>query len=157
MGQQGVQETRRYTIAELAHEFDVTPRALRFYEGKGLLSPQRVGLRRLFYERDRVRLKLVLRGQRLGLSLEEIREIIDMYHPSGSDDARQLLLLCRRIREHRRLLLEKLQDLQSTLVAMDEVEKDCLARLAAAGGARAPAVAGRRRRAAAYVKPGAHA
>jgi DNA-binding transcriptional MerR regulator len=132
-----------YSIAELAREFAVTPRALRFYESKGLLEPRREGQRRIFSERDRVRLKLTLRGKRLGLTLEEITEIIDMYDPSGSSDAPQLLLLCTRIGAHRRLLLERLQDIQATLAAMDEVEKGCLETLARLAGGPAPDARGR--------------
>lgn len=120
-----------YSIAELAREFGVTPRAIRLYESLGLLAPERRGNRRVFSERDRVRLKLTLRGKRLGLTLEEIKEIIDLYDPSGSNDARQLVLLCRRIREHRAVLLGKLRDIEQTLAAMDEVEAGCLERLGA--------------------------
>ena len=68
-----------YTIAELAREFDITPRTIRHYEDQGLLSPARAGVQRVYDKRDRTRLKLTLRGKRLGLSLAEIRELIDMY------------------------------------------------------------------------------
>ncbi len=119
----------QYTIAEMAREFDITTRTIRFYEDKGLLTPERCGSRRVFHERDRVRLKLVLRGKRLGLSLDEICEIIDLYDPSGSNDQRQLLLLCRRIQEHREALLHKLRDIQETLSLMNEVEAGCLGQL----------------------------
>lgn len=70
---------RTYTISQLAREFDVTPRALRFYEDKGLLSPRREGLNRVYSHRDRGRLQLILRGKRVGLSLIEIKEILDLY------------------------------------------------------------------------------
>ena len=70
---------RTYSIRELAKEFDVTARALRFYEDKGLLSPQRNGQMRIYSGRDRARLKLVLRGKRLGFSLDDIREMMDLY------------------------------------------------------------------------------
>jgi DNA-binding transcriptional MerR regulator len=75
-----------FSISELAREFDVTPRAIRFYEDQGLLAPRRDGQRRIYTPRDRTRLKLTLRGKRLGLSLSEIRELIDMYEP-GRDRA----------------------------------------------------------------------
>src|ERR1041384_1192744 len=78
-----------YTITELAHEFGLTTRAIRFYEDHGLLAPARVGRNRVYGNRDRVRLKLTLRGKRLGLSLSEIRELIDMYEP-GRDERPQL-------------------------------------------------------------------
>jgi len=115
-----------YSIAALAAEFGVTPRTIRFYEDKGLLAPARRGNRRIFDERDRVRLRLTLRGKRLGLSLAEICEIIDLYDPSGANDQRQLLLLCRRIQEHRGALLDKLRDIEDTLRQMNAVEAGCL-------------------------------
>lgn len=118
-----------YSIRQLSREFGVTPRTLRFYEGKGLLAPARSGSRRLYSDRDRTRLRLALRGKRLGFSLQECREIIDLYDPSQPGGARQLLRLCDKIREHRGLLLGKLHDLEATLVAMGEVEMKCLAEL----------------------------
>jgi DNA-binding transcriptional MerR regulator len=71
--------SRTYTIRQLCQEFDCTPRALRFYEDKGLLSPAREGLNRIYAPRDRARLALILRGKRVGLSLSEMREILDLY------------------------------------------------------------------------------
>lgn len=71
------------TIREMCNAFDVTPRTLRFYEAKELLSPIRQGQKRLFTRRDRARLTLILRGKRFGLSLEEIRQILDLYRPDG--------------------------------------------------------------------------
>ena len=68
-----------YTISDLAHEFDVTPRAIRFYEDEGLLTPRREGSRRVYAKRDYVRLKLILRGKRLGLTLAQVREMFDLY------------------------------------------------------------------------------
>jgi DNA-binding transcriptional MerR regulator len=118
-----------YTIAELSREFGITPRALRFYEDKGLLQPARRGTTRLYSERDRTRLRLVLRGIRLGFSLEECREIIDMYDPSRPRNPRQLLVLLERIRAHRRALVDKLADLEATMKAMDDVEGLCLGEL----------------------------
>src|SRR5437868_14172841 len=82
-------ERTEYSISELAREFDVTPRAIRFYEDQGLLAPRRDGQRRIYTPRDRTRLKLTLRGKRLGLTLSEIRELIDMYEP-GRDERPQL-------------------------------------------------------------------
>lgn len=75
--------TETMTIREMCDAFDVTPRTLRFYEAKELLSPIRQGQKRLFTRRDRARLKLILRGKRFGLSLEEIRQILDLYRPDG--------------------------------------------------------------------------
>lgn len=118
-----------YSIQQLSREFSVTPRTLRFYEGKGLLAPARRGSTRLYSDRDRTRLRLALSGKRLGFSLQECREIIDLYDPSRPGGSRQLLRLCDKIREHRALLLEKLRDVEATLVAMGEVEAKCLAEL----------------------------
>ena len=120
---------REYSILRLSREFNVTPRALRFYEDKGLLRPTRQGRSRLYSERDRTRLRLTLRGKRLGFTLEECREIIDMHDPARPHDARQLLRLCEKIREHRVKLLRKLHDLEETLFAMDRVEAQCLSEL----------------------------
>jgi len=80
---------RSYTITELALEFDITPRAIRFYEDMGLLAPQRAGRNRVYTQRDRTRLKLTLRGKRLGLSLQEIKPLVDMYD-SPADTTPQL-------------------------------------------------------------------
>ena len=118
-----------YSIQDLAEHFKVTPRALRFYETKGLLTPGKRGQTRIYSERDKTRLMLTLRGKKLGFSLEECREIIDMYDPSQSDDTRQLLRLCHKITEHRSELLEKMNAIEATLKLMDEVERKCLDKL----------------------------
>ena len=118
-----------YSIQDLAEQFNVTYRALRFYESKGLLAPVKRGQTRIFSERDKARLLLTLRGKKLGFSLEECRDIIDMYDPSQSDDTRQLLRLCHKITQHRSALLEKMNALEATLKLMDEVEQKCLDKL----------------------------
>ncbi len=118
-----------YSIQKLAEEFDVTPRALRFYEDKGLLSPARRGQTRIYSERDKTRLLLTLRGKRLGFSLEECKDIINMYDPLQSNDTHQLLRLCQKIAEHRSALLEKMKDVEATMKLMDEVELACLDKL----------------------------
>ncbi len=82
-------ERQTYSISELSREFDVTPRAIRFYEDEGLLNPRREGSRRIYSKRDFVRLKLVLRGKRLGLSLAQVREMFDLYD-SAKDERPQL-------------------------------------------------------------------
>ena len=127
-----------FSIQQLSREFGVTPRALRFYESKGILTPARRGQTRLFSERDRTRLKLVLRGKRLGFSLEECLEIIDMYEPGQPRNPRQLLRLCEAIRAHRATLLQKMRDIEATLAAMDEVEQKCLEELMANGRGHGP-------------------
>ncbi len=85
---------RTYSIRQLSKEFDVTARALRFYEDKGLISPERKGQTRLYSARDRARLKLILRGKRLGFSLIEIHEILDLYTPKdhGASQMRATLV-----------------------------------------------------------------
>ena len=118
-----------YSIQDLAEQFNVTHRALRFYESKGLLAPDKKGQTRIFSERDKTRLMLTLRGKKLGFSLEECREIIDMYDPSQPDDSRQLLRLCQKITQHRSALLEKMNAMEATLKLMGEVERKCLDRL----------------------------
>ena len=94
-----------YSISELAKEFAVTTRTIRYYEDQGLLSPRREGLNRVFTNRDRVRLKLALRGKRLGFSLSEIRELFELYDVSR-DEQRQLEEFLERL-ERRRVLLEQ--------------------------------------------------
>ena len=86
-------EDKTYTIGELAEEFGVTSRALRLYEEEGLLDPQREGTRRIYNERNRVRLRLILRGKRLGWSLSEIRESFDLYDSSLGEEAQLLWML----------------------------------------------------------------
>jgi DNA-binding transcriptional MerR regulator len=121
--------SQTYSIAALSAEFAITPRTLRFYEGKGIVAPARRGTTRLYSERDRTRLKLTLRGKRLGLSLEECINIINMHDPAQPNDSLQLLHLCDKIREHRMQLIEKMRDIEETLKAMDEVEDKCLTQL----------------------------
>ena len=118
-----------YSIQNLSEQFNVTPRALRFYESKGLLAPAKRGQTRIYSERDKTRLLLTLRGKKLGFSLEECREIIDMYDPSQSSNTQQLIRLCQKITEHRRALLEKMNAMEATLKLMDDVEKKCLDKL----------------------------
>ena len=122
---------RTYSIRELGEEFGVTARTLRFYEGKGLISPKRQGVTRVFSERDKVRLELTLRGKRLGFSLEEIRQIIDMYDPEQPHDPAQIIYLCQKIRDHRRELLNKIKDINDTLYLMNEVENEAMKALGA--------------------------
>ena len=89
------QSDRTYSISELAREFAVTPRALRFYEDKGLLTPRREGLNRVYSHRDRGRLQIILRGKRVGLSLIEIKEILDLYKVDQRVQAQTMLKSCK--------------------------------------------------------------
>ena len=115
-------ERAEFSISELAREFDVTPRAIRFYETEGLLSPRRDGQRRIYTPRDRTRLKLTLRGKRLGLTLAEIRELIDMYEP-GRDDRPQLERFRDVLETHRRSLLQQRADIEAQLAEIQTFEK----------------------------------
>ncbi|WP_454762567.1 MerR family transcriptional regulator [Cupriavidus campinensis] len=126
-----------YTITELAREFDVTPRAIRFYEDQGLLSPDREGpggRKRVYNGRERTRLKLTLRGKRLGLTLNEIREILDLYE-SPRDTAPQLERYLHALAEHRQTLERQLEDLQAQLAEIDQQERQCRTLQAAHGDA----------------------
>jgi len=117
-------DTPHYSIGELAKEFDITTRAIRFYEDKGLLNPERQGQTRIYSSAERTRLKLILRGKRLGLSLDESRDIIDMYDHSGSN-AEQLRSLTSKIQQRRQNLQQQLHDIEVTLLELDEVEARC--------------------------------
>ncbi|WP_269581641.1 MerR family transcriptional regulator [Roseibium sp. Sym1] len=120
---------RYYTITQLTQEFDITTRTLRFYEAQGLVSPTRRGRQRLYTPGDRTRVKLILRGKRLGFSLNEIREMIEMYG-SAPGESGQLRLLLDRIAARRAELLEKQRDIELTLLELDEVEAGAHARMA---------------------------
>lgn len=122
---------RLFTITELAAEFDITPRAIRFYEDMGLLEPGRDGRNRVYTHRDRTRLKLTLRGKRLGLSLQEIKQLVDMYD-SESDAAPQLTAFLEVLRQHRRQLEQQLDDIEVTLAEISQHEERCEALLAEA-------------------------
>jgi DNA-binding transcriptional MerR regulator len=117
-----------YTITQLAQEFDVTTRTIRFYEDQGLLNPTRNGQMRVYSPRDRVRLKLVLRGKRLGFSLSEIREMLDMYDAEPGESG-QLELFLAKIDERRGLLQQQQHDIELTLKELDDIEAQCRAQL----------------------------
>jgi DNA-binding transcriptional MerR regulator len=117
-----------YTITELADEFDVTPRAIRFYEEAGLLDPARKGRNRVYHQRDRTRLKLTLRGKRLGLSLQEIKQLVDMYD-SEADTAPQLKAFLSILAAHRAQLDQQLEDIEITLAEIAQHEARCHALL----------------------------
>ena len=103
-----------YTISELSREFNVTTRTIRFYEDQGLLSPQRQGTNRIFSQRDRVRLKLALRGKRLGFSLAEIRELFELYDISR-DEKKQLEAFLVRLERRRSQLEQQREDIEVML------------------------------------------
>ena len=112
----------QFSIGDLAREFDVTPRTLRFYEEKGLLNPAREGQSRVYGASDRTRLRLILRGKRLGLTLDESASLIMMYDPASNNE-HQLEALIEKIRESRVRLEEQLKDLQRMLSDVSEWEQ----------------------------------
>ena len=114
------EKTKTYTISELAREFGVTSRALRLYEESGLLAPKREGTRRIYAERDRVRLRLVLRGKRLGWSLAEIRESFNLYDSSMGEQA-QLNYLLEKLDARRDILETQKQDIELALKDLDQI------------------------------------
>lgn len=116
--------TQTYTITELAREFDVTPRAIRYWEDQGLVAPDRAGQARVYTKRDRTRLMLALRGKRLGLSLAEIRELIDMYNPAGSE-ATQLQSFLDALARRRAALEQQRDDIAAVLQEVSRFEQQC--------------------------------
>lgn len=124
-----------YTITELAREFDITPRAIRFYEDQGLISPRREGAggrNRVYAARDRTRLKLTLRGKRLGLTLQEIKSLVDMYD-SQKDTVAQLQCFLDVLAQHRKTLEQQREDIEASLAEISAHEAECRRMLA--GGA----------------------
>jgi len=119
---QSEKERAEFSIGELAREFDVTPRAIRFYESEGLLAPLRDGQRRIYTPRDRTRLKLTLRGKRLGLTLSEIRDLIDMYEP-GRDERPQLERFLAVLEAHKAALVRQREDVEAQLGEIAAFEK----------------------------------
>ncbi|HAF73638.1 MAG TPA: MerR family transcriptional regulator [Gammaproteobacteria bacterium] len=118
-----------YSISDLAQEFNLTTRAIRFYEDEGLLQPGRSGRRRVYGARDRVRLKLILRGKRLGFSLSDVRDIIEMYDLDAGETG-QLRYFLDQIQERREALEQQRSDIDLTLRELDEIESQCQGRLA---------------------------
>jgi len=116
--------TGNYSISELAEEFGVTTRTIRFYEEKGLVHPRREGQKRLYSAADRVRIKLILRGKRIGMSLQESVEVIDMYDPEHNNRD-QLHALIWTVADKRARLLRQKQDIEEMLAGLDEVQALC--------------------------------
>lgn len=124
--------SKYYTITELTREFGVSTRTLRFYEDEGLIHPERRGRTRLFRPADRRLIKEILRGRRIGFTIAEIREIIQVYKdPPG--ELGQLKLLISKVEEKRADLRQKRKDIEDTLNELDNVEEACLTRLAEIG------------------------
>lgn len=132
-----------FTITELSREFGVTPRAIRYYEDQGLLAPRREGQARIYSKRDRTRLKLTLRGKRLGFSLADIRALIDIYDVSR-DESAQLARFLAQLAERRAVLEQQREDIEAVLVEIAGLERQCHSLLdAPAGKAARPARKGR--------------
>ena len=115
---------KTYSISDLAKEFAITTRTIRFYEAEGLLCPQRDGQTRIYADHDRVNLKLILRGKRLGFSLAESKELIELYDPQ-SGNTRQLQTLLTKIQERRDALNEQLKDIHAMQIELNQAEQRC--------------------------------
>lgn len=137
--QEDARDRRTYTIGELAKRFEVTPRTIRFYEQEGLLEPERRGQTRVYHDKDRVRLKLTLRGKRLGFSLAEIREVIQLYDQAPNGDERQLQRMLDILAEKRQGLERQLEDIRALQHELDDVESRCRESLDALARQRADA------------------
>jgi DNA-binding transcriptional MerR regulator len=120
--------SRTWTISELAAEFETTLRTIRFYEDQGLLTPERVGTTRVFHDRDRVRLQLILRGKRLGFTLAEIAHVLGLYDKTPGERG-QLEFLIADIGKRRSALLQKRRDLDEALAELTALEQRCRADL----------------------------
>ena len=114
-----------YAIGELAKEFDITTRSIRFYEDQGLITPTRRGQTRIYSQRDKVRLKLILRGKRLGFSLAETGRLFELYDVDKTS-ATQLKTIMELIAEKKNDLSQQLEDIKIVLIELSNLEKSCL-------------------------------
>lgn len=122
-----MQET--FTISELGKEFGITTRTIRFYEDKQLLSPVRDGNKRIYTRSDRTRLKLLLRGKRLGWPLDEIRVVLNMYDAGHAGELKQLEYTCQKIEESRTQLQQQKCDIEASLADLTKIENRCKERI----------------------------
>ena len=118
------QQATIFAISDLAREFGITPRTIRFWEDQGILAPQREGSKRVFTRRDRARLKMALRGKRLGLSLAEIKDLIGMYN-STEDETPQLQECLRVMSKRREALEQQREDIEAMLAEIAQFEMQC--------------------------------
>ena len=116
--------SQQFSISELSREFDVTTRTIRFYETEGMLSPSRSGQTRIYLEQDRVNLKLIIRGKRLGFSLSESKELIELYDPE-TGNTKQLETLLEKIEQKRSVLAQQLKDIEIMQIELDQAEARC--------------------------------
>jgi DNA-binding transcriptional MerR regulator len=127
-----------FTITELSREFGITPRAIRYYEDQGLISPLRAGHARVYSKRDRTRLKLTLRGKRLGLSLAEIRDLIDLYD-TAHDESTQLSHFLVSLSKRKATLQQQREDIEAVLseiIALERQSRELLRKKEASSGGR---------------------
>jgi DNA-binding transcriptional MerR regulator len=117
-------EQQTFTITELAREFDITPRTIRFYEDQGLLAPNRVGQARVYDKRDRTRLRLTLRGKRLGLSLAEIKELLELYD-TARDESAQIYKFLATLAKRKARLEQQREDIEAVLSEIQIIESQC--------------------------------
>ena len=115
-----------FSISDLSHEFDITTRSIRFYEDQGLIEPTRRGQTRIYSKRDHVRLKLIMRGKRLGFSLAEIRDIIDIYDASPDRSAIQLNQMLSIITQKKQALEQQIRDIAVIRLELETTEERCL-------------------------------
>lgn len=124
----------QFSIRDLADEFQITTRTIRFYEDKGLITPERSGQRRIFSKRDRARLKLILRGKRLGFTLDEITQLVSLYE-TPEDKVPQLQHYLKTLSQHKAMLLEQRSDIEKTLIDLEKAEAEGQTALKAAESA----------------------
>jgi DNA-binding transcriptional MerR regulator len=135
-------EKRTFSISELSQEFDVTTRSIRFYEDQGLLKPRRRGQTRIFSTKDRVRLKLILRGKRMGFTLAETRELFDLWDETLTGNEKQLLKMLEILDGRKAMLEQQKNDIAQAEMEIDTAETRCreaLAELQKKKKAQAPA------------------
>lgn len=133
-GPAGVEQRQHFAIGELADELEITTRTIRFYEAKGLISPERAGTTRIYTRRDRARLQLILRGKNLGFSLEDIAHYLDLYD-SDPSQLTQTRMLLERIERTIADLQQKRSDIERTLKELKEIRAECQEHLKKQGNA----------------------
>lgn len=121
-------QEQTFSIGELSKEFDITPRSIRFYEEQGLLSPARIGQSRIYGKKDRVRLKLVLRGKRLGFSLAETKTLFKLYD-TNQNSQEQLETMLHMTQSKREVLLQQMDDIKNLLTELNDAEQRCIEEL----------------------------
>jgi len=114
----------KYSISDLSKEFDITTRSIRFYEDQGLISPARKGQTRIYNQRDKVRLKLILRGKRLGFSLAETGRLFELYDVDKTS-AKQLISIMKLINDKKNDLKQQLDDINEVLIELNDLEDNC--------------------------------